>query len=99
MACQSNLLLILTLAWTTPINIAVAGSKICSVIQDEKTKLLKIVDGDQKPFVAQAAFTDESFNKTGFVMQRTVSSCFATITLISERDILPHSSFKMLAEC
>ena len=49
------------------LKIANANPKICSVIADEKN-VLKVVDGDQKPMVAQATFVDDKFNTTGFVI-------------------------------
>ena len=48
-------------------NVIDAQSKVCSVIADEK-KLLRIVDGDHKPMVAQATFIDNKFNSTGWVL-------------------------------
>ena len=54
------------------LNITTALPKVCSVITDEKN-VLKVVDGDHKPMVAQATFVDDKFNTTGFVIV-----CFLT---------------------
>ena len=71
-----KILLVLTISLASLADFATAGLKICSVIQDDKTKGLKVVDGDHKPMVAQATFAEDQFNKTGYVFNFDASLAF-----------------------
>ena len=48
-----------------------AAENACSVIYDDKAKALHVVSGKQEPYVAQAVFAADSFNKTGYVSNST----------------------------
>eukprot|EP00795_Rhopilema_esculentum_P015337 gene15337-6558_t len=51
-----------------------AAENVCSVIYDDKAKALHVVSGKQEPYVAQAVFVGDSFNKTGWTTLKLTSN-------------------------